>query len=80
MAMTQAEATAALTATNETLVKISNETDSLLREIETLKQQLADAGGPGGTITPELAAAVDAVGVRANAIDNLVPDVPQPEK
>jgi hypothetical protein len=79
MAMTQAEATAALTKTNETLVKISNETDSLLREIETLKQELANAGGPGGTITPELAAAVDAVGVRADSIDQLVPDVPQPE-
>jgi len=80
MAMTQAEATAALTQTNETLVKISNETDSLLREIEALKAALAAAGGPGGTITPELAAAVEAVGVRANAIDNLVPDVTQPEK
>jgi hypothetical protein len=53
MAMTQAEATAALTKTNETLVKISNETDALLREIETLKKALADAGGPGGTITAE---------------------------
>ena len=80
MAMTQAEATAALVQTNETLVKISNETDSLLREIDALQKQLADAGGPGGTITPELAAAVDAVGVRANAIDQLVPDVTQPEK
>jgi ABC-type transporter Mla subunit MlaD len=78
--MTQAEATAALTKTNETLVKISNETDALLREIETLKQALADAGGPGGTITEELAAAVSAVGTRADAIDALVPDVPQPEK
>jgi hypothetical protein len=79
MAMTQQEATAALTKTNETLVKISNETDSLLTEIATLKQELADAGGPGGTITPELAAAVEAVGVRADSIDQLVPDVPQPE-
>jgi seryl-tRNA synthetase len=77
--MTQQEATDALTKTNETLVKISNETDSLLREIETLKQELANAGGPGGTITPELAAAVEAVGTRANAIDQLVPDVTQPE-
>jgi hypothetical protein len=80
MAMTQAEATAALTATNETLVKISNETDALLREIQTLKDALAAAGGPGGTITPELEAAINAVGTRAEAIDQLVPDVPQPEK
>jgi len=80
MPMTQAEATAALTKTNETLVKVSNETDSLLAEIEKLNEELANAGGPGGTITPELAAAIAAVDTRANAIDQLVPDVPQPEK
>jgi seryl-tRNA synthetase len=76
---TQQEATDALIKVNETLVKVSNETDSLLAEIETLKQELANAGGPGGTITPELAAAVQATADRANAIDALVPDVPQPE-
>ena len=80
MAMTQQQATDALVKTNETLVKVSNETDSLLKEIDDLKKALADAGGPGGTITPELAAAVAAVDTRANAIDQLVPDVPQPEK
>jgi hypothetical protein len=79
MAMTQAEATAALTATNETLVKVSNETDALLREIEKLKAELAAAGGAGGTITPELEAAINAVDTRAKAIDGLVADVPQPE-
>jgi hypothetical protein len=79
MAMTQAEATAALTKTNETLVKVSNETDALLREIEKLKQALADAGGPGSPITPELEAAISAVDTRAHAIDDLVADVPQPE-
>jgi len=79
MAMTQTEATAALTKTNETLVKVSNETDSLLKEIETLKAELAAAGGAGGTITPELEAAINAVDTRANAIDQLVADVPQPE-
>lgn len=78
--MTMQQATDALNATNETLVKVSNETDSLLREIDKLNQELADAGGPGGTITPELAAAVEAVGVRATSIDQLVPDVAQPEK
>jgi hypothetical protein len=79
MAMTQAEATAALTKTNETLVKVSNETDSLLKEIEKLKAELAAAGGAGGTITPELEAAINAVDTRAQAIDQLVADVPQPE-
>lgn len=77
--MTQQEAVDALTKTNETLVKISNETDSLLQEIDRLNQALEAAGGPGGTITPELEAAIKAVGVRANAIDQLVVDVPQPE-
>lgn len=79
MAMTQAEATAALTATNETLVKVSNETDALLDEIEKLTAALEDAGGAGGTITPELEAAIKAVDTRASSIDNLVADVPQPE-
>jgi hypothetical protein len=77
--MTQAEALELVNSTNATLVKVSNETDALLREIETLKQALANAGGPGGTITPELAAAITAVDTRAKSIDQLVGDVPQPE-
>lgn len=79
MAMSQAEATAALNKTNETLVKVSNETDALLREIEKLEQALENAGGVGGSITPELEAAVRAVDTRANSIDQLVEDVTQPE-
>ncbi len=77
--MTQEQATAALTQTNEVLVKISNETDALLREIEALKKALADAGGPGSPITPQLEAAINAVDTRAHAIDELVPDTAQPE-
>jgi len=82
MAMTQAEATAALNRTNETLVKISNETDALLREIERLNAALEAAMAAGGQVTPELQAAIEAVDTRANAIDALVPDTsaPQPEK
>ena len=80
MAMTEAEATAALVATNETLVKVGNETDALLREIKRLEEELANAGGVGGSITAELEAAVRATGARANAIDQLVEDVPNPEK
>jgi HPt (histidine-containing phosphotransfer) domain-containing protein len=79
MAMTQQQAVDQLNKTNETLVKVSNETDSLLTEIEKLKQELANAGGAGGTITPELEAAITAVDTRAHAIDQLVEDVPQPE-
>jgi hypothetical protein len=79
MAMTQQQALDQVNKTNETLVKVSNETDALLREIEQLKTALANAGGPGGKITPELEAAIKAVDTRANAIDGLVGDVPQPE-
>jgi hypothetical protein len=50
MAMTDAEAVTALTKTNETLVKVSNETDALLRDIEKLEKELAASGGVGGTI------------------------------
>jgi hypothetical protein len=76
MAMTQAEAVTKLNQTNETLVKVSNETDALLREIDKLNEALANAGG---NVTPELEAAIHAVDTRAHAIDELVPDVPQPE-
>jgi seryl-tRNA synthetase len=77
--MTQDEAVAALTKTNETLVKISNETDALLREINKLNQALAAAIEAGRMITPELEAAIHATDARAHAIDELVPDVPPPE-
>ena len=80
MAMTQEEATQALIATNEVLVRVGNETDSLLAEIKKLEEELANAGGVGGSITAELEAAVRATGARANAIDALVEDVPNPEK
>ena len=79
MAMTEAEAVQQLTKTNETLVRVSNETDSLLREIERLEQELENAGGVGGSITPALEAAIKAVDTRAQSIDQLVEDVPQPE-
>lgn len=79
MPMTQAEAAEALTKTNETLVKVSNETDSLLQEIDRLKKALDAAIAAGNQVTPELQAAVEAVDARAHAIDELVPDVQQPE-
>jgi hypothetical protein len=79
MAMTNEEALALVNSTNETLVKVSNETDALLREIQRLNDALAGAGGVGGTITPELEAAIKAVDTRAKSIDELVADVPNPE-
>ena len=77
MAMTNEEAVASLNATNETLVKVSNETDALLREITRLNEALNNA--PAGSITPEVEAAIKAVQTRATSIDELVADVPQPE-
>lgn len=79
MAMTNEEAIALVNSTNETLVKVSNETDALLREIERLNAALAAAGGQGGTITAELESAIKAVDTRAKSIDELVGDVAQPE-
>jgi len=79
VAMTQAQAVEQLTKTNETLVKVSNETDALLAANKKLQEELANAGGAGGTITPELESAIKAVDTRAQAIDELVADVPQPE-
>jgi hypothetical protein len=79
MAMSNEEAIALVNSTNETLVKVSNETDALLREIQRLNDALASAGGAGGTITAELEAAIKAVDTRAKSIDQLVADVPNPE-
>jgi len=76
---TQEEATAALVKVNETLVKISNETDSLLGEIDKLETALEEAQDAGGTITPELEAAIKATAARTAAIDELVADTTQPE-
>jgi chromosome segregation ATPase len=77
---TQEEATAALVKVNETLVKISSETDSLLTEVERLEMALEEAQAEGGTITPELDAAIKATVARTHAIDQLVEDVPPPER
>jgi hypothetical protein len=76
--MTPEEAVASLNATNETLVKIGTETDSLLQKIADLEAALAAAIEAGRTITPELEAAVAAVSTQANAVDALVPDAPPP--
>ena len=79
MAMSNEEAIASLNATNDTLGKVSTETDALIKEIERLTAALEAAGGAGGTITPELESAIQAVSARATSIDNLVADVPPVE-
>ena len=68
MAMSNEEAVALVNSTNATLVKVGNETDALLREIKKLQDELANAGGVGGTITAELEAAIKAVDTRAKIL------------
>lgn len=77
MALSNEEAIASLNATNETLGKVSGETDALLKEISRLQEVIANQ--PAGSITPELEAAIAAVDTRAKAIDDLVADVPPVE-
>jgi hypothetical protein len=85
---TDAELTAKLTAVadsldaaNTEITKVSGETTGLIAAVAKL-QALIDAGG---TISPALSAAADAVEAKANAVsaglksvDDLVPDAPTP--
>lgn len=77
--MTQDEAVAALTKVNEGLVKIGNETDSLIEANKELQAALDEAVAAGNTITPRLEAAIKATGVRVDSIDQKVADVRPPE-
>jgi hypothetical protein len=72
---TQAQAVTALQTVTATLDKVKDETTGLLVEIATLKDLANQAAA---TLSPELAAAVQAVADRAAAIDALVPDAPAP--
>jgi|GEM_PF-5622404 len=63
--------------------KIGTETDGLQKEIQDLK----DAAGSQGNITPELQAAIDAIAARGEslaakvaAVDAKVPDATPPEE
>ena len=76
---TQQQATDYVNQMNATMVKVSNEVDGLVAENKKLQDALAAAGGPGGTITPELANAIKATGTRIDAVHEVLPDVPQPE-
>ena len=67
---TQAELATEMAAVQAQLVKIGEETSSLLLNIIELTA-LVEAGG---NITPELQAAVDAVKAQAQVVDDLVPD------
>lgn len=71
---TQAELVATVTALTETVTRIGLETAGLQDKIAELQDALAAAGGAGGTITPELQAAVDALAAQVKLVDDLVPD------
>lgn len=74
--MTQQEATQKLTDISAELVKVGTETATLVTNVADLKKALADAQAAGGTITPELEAAINGVAAQAQTVDDLVPDAP----
>ena len=76
---TQQEATDYVLKVNETLAKVNNETTNLVETNKKLQEELANAGGAGGTITPELENAIRANGASVDAIDGIVADMPKPE-
>jgi hypothetical protein len=76
---TQQQATDALIKTNEKLAQVNAEATNIVAVNKKLQEELTNAGGPGGTITPELAAAIQANGTAVDAIEALLPDTPQPE-
>lgn len=76
---TQQQATDAMRAQNDMIVKIAAEVDGALESNKKLQEALDAAGGPGGTITPELAQEIKNSGVHLSAIHEQLPDVPQPE-
>lgn len=59
--------------------KTKGEITNLQGSVDGLKQQIKDLQdqlGSGSTITPELIAAVDAVALKAQEVDDLIPDLP----
>jgi hypothetical protein len=71
---TQAEAATAINTLVAKLEKISGETTATVNALADVKAQLEAALAAGGSITPELQAAIDAAIVLADAIDAKVPD------
>ena len=70
--MEQSEAAEQLREVRGTIEKIGTETDKLLEKITELEQAAADADN----VSPELMAAIEAVKVQANVVDEKVPDLP----
>lgn len=66
---TQAQIAAELTTLKDQLVKVGNETTTLIQKVADLEAAIAN-----GPVTPELQAAFDAVKAQVQAVDDLVPD------
>lgn len=71
---TQAELAVELTAVKDQVIKVGNETRTLISRVETLTTALENAGGT----TPEVDAALLAVKEQLVIVDELVPDAPPP--
>lgn len=71
---TQAELTADLTAVSAQLTKIGVETSTTLQRVADLEAALASSGAT----SPELEAAVEALKVQIQVVDDLVADAPAP--
>lgn len=74
IAMNQTELVEALDTVNAAVEKIGTETTALLAEVQTLKDTIE-----AGTVSPEVEAALAAVVARVKAVDDLVPDAPEPD-
>lgn len=72
--MNQAELAAQLALVQGQVAKIGTETAATLQKVADLEAALQNAG----TVSPEVASALDALKVQAQAVDDLVPDAPAP--
>jgi len=76
---TQAELVAKLNATLEQQKKSAVEIQAVQASVDDLKKKIADLQAiidAGGTVTPELVDAVNAVANQAQVVDDLIPDAP----
>ncbi len=71
---TQAQLTAQITALSDQVAKVGAETTKSLQMIADLQALIA----AGGTVTPELQTAVDALAAQLKTVDDLIPDPPSP--
>ena len=74
MMTTQAELAAQLATVSEAVAKIGSETANTLQQVIDLQAQVDELLNNQGAVTPELKAAVDALYVQVQAVDDLVPD------